>query len=220
MATIPDYYEILGIGAGAPVDQVRSAYRKLAARYHPDRNPGNREMEQKFRKISEAYTILSDEGNRRKYDAYRQAKQAGWEMDVTVEAAPAGPSYTYPVADVSLEIELGQGEQEQGCLKAVSVSRQRRCPDCNGNGSLRFQNGRACIFCMGAGCANCGGQGHLEVLKCNRCWGTGSDKEQTRLIVTIPAGTPLGSRQRFLASGILWDRLVGMFYVDAFVKLR
>jgi molecular chaperone DnaJ len=219
--TLLDYYEILGVDRDADPEGIRAAYRKLAAKYHPDRNPNNKEFEQKFKGISEAYSVLSDESNRRKYDAYRHARQAGWDVNVEVETEPsAAPTYTYPVADVAVELELGASELEQGCLKAVSVSRQRQCPDCRGNGSLQFNQGTACMFCQGRGCARCGGQGYLQVLKCNRCWGTGSDKEQTRLIVSVPPRTPVGTRQRFLASGILWDRYAGMFYVDAFVRFR
>lgn len=218
MAThIPDHYKTLGVGAGAGAQEIRSAYRKLAARYHPDRNPNNRDMEEKFRRISEAYTILSDESNRRKYDAHRHARRAGWEPDLPSGHAPQ-PSYTYPVADVSLEIELGRSELEQGCLKAVSVSRSRQCPDCRGSGTLEMQG--VCDFCRGGGCLRCRGRGYFDVLKCNACWGTGSAKEQTHLVVSVPPGTQAGNRRRFLASGTLWDRVSGMFYVDASVRVR
>lgn len=223
MATSLDYYEILGVDRDATADQVRSAYRKLAAKYHPDRNPGDREIEYKFKGVCEAYTVLSDDGNRRKYDAFRQAKKAGWNVDdgvqVETESTPQ-PSYTYPVADVSVEMELGKQELEQGCLKAVSVSRTRTCPDCRGFGYLGYATNNVCVLCHGAGCPRCGGQGSVQASTCNRCWGRGSDKEQTRLIISVPPRTSVGTRQRFLASGILWDRLAGMFYVDAFVKFR
>jgi molecular chaperone DnaJ len=65
-----DYYELLGVDRKAGTDEIRSAYRKLALKYHPDRNPDNKEAEAKFKAISEAYDVLSDEKKRHLYDQY------------------------------------------------------------------------------------------------------------------------------------------------------
>ena len=65
-----DYYEILGINKNASEDEIKKAYRKLAMKYHPDKNPNNKEAEEKFKKINEAYEILSDKEKRKKYDLY------------------------------------------------------------------------------------------------------------------------------------------------------
>lgn len=221
MAT--DHYELLGVDRDAAPDEIRSAYRKLAAKYHPDRHPGNADFEKRFKAISTAYSILSDTENRRKYDLFRHAERAGWKKDAEaadVEVARDEPSYSYPIADVSLELQLSRHEMENGCLKSVAVARSRQCPDCKGSGRLRGFAQQRCMMCGGAGCQNCGGRGKAAADTCNRCWGRGDSKEQTRLVVTVPPRTQRSSRQRFLASGILWDRFAGMFYVDAFVKLR
>ena len=66
-----DYYEILGIQKNATSDEIKKAYRNLAFKYHPDRNPGNKEAEEKFKKISEAYNVLSDDSKRKDYDCGR-----------------------------------------------------------------------------------------------------------------------------------------------------
>ena len=63
-----DYYEMLGIAKSASKDEIKSAYRKLALKYHPDKNPGNKEAEEKFKEINEAYEILSDDSKKQQYD--------------------------------------------------------------------------------------------------------------------------------------------------------
>ena len=70
MATKKDYYEILGVAKGASEDDIKKAYRRLAKKYHPDKNPGNKEADEQFKHISEAYAVLSDTSKRKEYDAY------------------------------------------------------------------------------------------------------------------------------------------------------
>src|SRR5438105_5188603 len=68
-----DYYEILGLSRGATEAEIKSAYRKLAVRYHPDKNPGDAEAEEKFKEAAEAYSVLSDADQRRRYDRFGHA---------------------------------------------------------------------------------------------------------------------------------------------------
>ena len=70
MASKRDYYEVLGIDKGADSETIKKAYRKLAVKYHPDRNPGNKEAEEKFKEATEAYEVLSDDQKRPIYDQY------------------------------------------------------------------------------------------------------------------------------------------------------
>ena len=70
MAEKRDYYEVLGIGKNATDAEIKSAYRKLAKKYHPDLNPGNKEAEEKFKEVNEAYEVLSDETKKAKYDQF------------------------------------------------------------------------------------------------------------------------------------------------------
>ncbi|MBZ0515894.1 DnaJ domain-containing protein, partial [Clostridioides difficile] len=70
MSTKRDYYEVLGISKGAEAQEIKKAYRKLAMKYHPDRNPGDKEAEEKFKEINEAYEVLSDDTKRKTYDQF------------------------------------------------------------------------------------------------------------------------------------------------------
>src|SRR5881227_2374821 len=72
-----DYYEVLGLSRGATEAEIKSAYRKLAVRYHPDRNPGNQEAEEKFKEAAEAYSVLSDAQKRASYDRFGHAGVSG-----------------------------------------------------------------------------------------------------------------------------------------------
>ena len=70
MADKRDYYEVLGLEKGATEDQIKSAFRKMAMKYHPDRNPGDKSAEEKFKEINEAYSVLSDPDKKEKYDRF------------------------------------------------------------------------------------------------------------------------------------------------------
>ena len=72
-----DYYELLGVSKTATADEIKKAYRKLAIKYHPDKNPGNKEAEDKFKEISHAYEILGDADKRAKYDQFGEAAFSG-----------------------------------------------------------------------------------------------------------------------------------------------
>lgn len=193
---LQDHYATLGVHRAASPDEIRRAYRKLAVRLHPDRNPGA-ESESRFRGLSEAYAVLSDAEKKAKYDRERE------------EAARPKPEPNYPVADVPVDVELDGYESLNGCEKTVTVSRPRTCPDCHGSGHVSGYYMGPCELCMGAGCQPCGWTGRKC---CARCWGTGHDRELTTIRVIVPAGTPQHGRRKFVAYGELWG-LRGPFYV-------
>lgn len=201
-----DLYALLGVKPEAPLEEIRRAYRKWAIKLHPDRNPG-KDIAAKFRDISSAYTILSNQDARKKYDEEHGVGK------------PPPPPPNYPVADVSVQLELTASELTNGCEKTYTVSRPRRCPDCNGTGRLWSPQYKICVLCMGSGCSSCGNLGRVVVDQCARCWSSGMDKELTNIVLTVPPNTQCGGRRRLVARGDLWG-LPGPYYVDAYVSFR
>lgn len=203
MAKPPDHYEALGVKKGASPEDIRRAYRKLAAKHHPDRNPGNKQAEAKFKEISHAYEILSDADRKKKYD------------DVKFEVPKPPPNY--PTADVCVEVEIDAKEQKAGVDKTVTVSRPVKCPDCGGSGRITQRFQRTCELCRGAGCQPCEWTGRVTF--CAKCWGSGKSKQLTLITVRVPAGIPPSGRQKLVANGDLWG-LKGPFFVNANVVFR
>jgi curved DNA-binding protein len=98
-----DYYEILGVPRAAPEDEIKKAYRKLALKYHPDRNPGNKEAEEQFKGISEAYAVLSDKDKRKEYDTYGMS---GFQQRYTQEDIYRG----FNIGDLFKDLGFGTGD--------------------------------------------------------------------------------------------------------------
>jgi molecular chaperone DnaJ len=194
----PDFYNILGVPKNAKDEEIRRAFRKKAIALHPDRNPGDKVAEAKYKQLSEAYDIVSDEVKRKKYDQEREA--------------PPPPPPNYPVADVCVEVELDPRDHLNGVEKTVTVSRPRQCPDCHGAG----KHWSLCDLCYGGGCGACNGTGNKS---CARCWGKGQDRELALLRVLVPQGTPPYGRAKLVAHGDLWG-VPGPFYVYANVMVR
>lgn len=198
-----DHYATIGVKKTASSEEIRRVYRKLAVKYHPDRNPGDKSAESKFKEISQAYGILSDPEKRKKYD--------------DLKFSPPPPPPNYPVADACVEVELDARDFQNGADKTVTVSRPRSCPDCRGSGRIDHRFQRTCELCYGSGCQPCEWTGRVTF--CARCWGSGGDKEITLITVRVPPGTPPHGRHKLVANGDLWG-LRGPFYVYANVVLR
>src|ERR1700758_3197731 len=99
--TKQDYYELLGVGRKATVKDIRAAYRKLARKYHPDLNPGDKSAEEKFKQIQEAYEVLSDTKKRQMYD------QFGFNTPGSGGGAPPGAGYGYGQAADDIHFDFG-----------------------------------------------------------------------------------------------------------------
>ncbi len=172
-----DYYEVLGVEKGASADEIKKAYRKSAMKYHPDRNPGDKEAEEKFKELGEAYEVLSDDDKRARYDQFGfagvdpnyGAGQGGNPFgggfgggfgdfgDIFSEffgggGRSRGNARNAPRQgeNVGVRLELTFEEAAFGCEKEVSAQRIENCAACNGSGSADGVV-ETCSQCRGSG---------------------------------------------------------------------
>ena len=170
-----DYYEVLGVQKGASAEEIKKAYRKLALKYHPDRNPDNKEAEEKFKEAAEAYEILSDDEKRSRYDQFGfagvdpnyGAGQGGYGGgfggfgdfgdlgDIFGSFFGGGGSRSNPNAprrgeNVGARLELTFEEAAFGCEKEVGAQRIENCSACSGSGSADGTV-ETCSYCRGTG---------------------------------------------------------------------
>jgi molecular chaperone DnaJ len=155
-----DYYDVLGVRPGATTDEIRSAYRKLALKYHPDRNPGDKGCEVKFKRISEAYDVLSDSDKRRRYDTFGSSKPGD----------PAPATTAYGSSDLSSLFDMvGQIFGNSSPFKTQTNTRKRTpgkkpaskvktkpCQKCDGQGMVGSDFG---FFMFKISCPSCLGTG-------------------------------------------------------------
>ena len=161
MADKRDYYEVLGIAKGASEDEIKKAYKKMARKYHPDLNPGDKEAEEKFKEVNEAYEVLSDANKKARYDQYGHAgvdpnfgagggfNGAGFDFgDVSdifnsfFGGFGGGGRRTNPNApqrgeSIHQSIAISFEEAAFGCEKEVTVERMEECGTCHGTGYTR-----------------------------------------------------------------------------------
>jgi molecular chaperone DnaJ len=192
-----DYYEVLGVSRTCTEVELKSAYRKLALQYHPDRNPGNHQAEEKFKEASEAYGVLSDAQKRAAYDRFGHAGvgngfgAGGFEGNIDIteifsdlfgfgEFFGGGGvgggrrrSRAQRGDDLRYDLELTFEESLFGATKTINVKRQTSCPDCNGSGAEGGKAPTTCPQCQGRGQVRYQ-QGFFTVARsCGNCGGTG-----------------------------------------------
>ncbi len=171
MAEKKDYYQILGVDKNASADQIKSAYRKLAMKYHPDRNQGNAEAAEKFKEINEAHEVLSDETKRKNYDMYGSADGnmggfgGGFEggfgdfSDIFSNIFGGGFGFgggartarSEVGEDIQREMTLSFMDAAKGCKKTVSYTRNEPCASCKGTGAKNGTEYTTCSKCQGKG---------------------------------------------------------------------
>jgi len=170
MATKRDFYEVLGIKRDATADEIKKAYRQLALKNHPDKNPGDPEAERRFKEGAEAYEVLSDQGKRQRYDRYGHAGLEGAGVHDFRNAEDImsafgdifggglfgdlfGQRRRGPRAgnnlDLKLEIELQ--EAARGATKSININRHEYCSECNGTGARKGTVATTCNYCGGQG---------------------------------------------------------------------
>ena len=197
MAIKRDYYEVLGISRNASQDEIRSAYRRLAFQYHPDRNP-EFDAEAKFKEINEAYEVLSRPDRRANYDRFGRYGVSDMEYGFNdfefggigdifdaFFGGFAGQTRTRRKprkgADINLEIDLTFEEAVFGTEKATEITRIENCPVCNGTGSKPGSKPISCPECNGTGEVRSTMRSifgnFTQIYVCHRCHGSGKTVE-------------------------------------------
>ncbi len=170
-----DYYEILGVSRTATYEEIKKAYRKLAIKYHPDKNPGNKDAEEKFKEINEAYEVLRDPDKRSRYDQFGHAGVKGsaggagytnFEDLINDLFGGAGDPFSsffggarssrkrkrgQRGGDIKIRIKLTLEEIAQGVRKKVKVKKYVTCEACRGTGAESPDAFQTCPTCQGTG---------------------------------------------------------------------
>lgn len=166
-----DYYEVLGVSRDADTEEIKKAYRRLAMKYHPDRNRGSPNAEERFKEVKNAYEILSDENKRAGYDrfghagAQQQGPHAGFTGDINdifegifsnifgsgQRGAARGRQYAQRGADLRYELEIGLEEAITGTSVELRVPKKVTCEACAGAGMRAGSSPVTCTACNGSG---------------------------------------------------------------------
>src|SRR5215470_11235686 len=198
-----DYYEVLGVARTASDQEIKSAYRKQALKYHPDRNEGDKEAEERFKEAAEAYSVLGDADKRQRYDAYGHAglgASSGFDPTVFADFGDilgdffgfgdvfgrrrGGPRRG---SDLRYNLELTFEEAAFGTETRIQIPRSETCSACQGSGAAPGTKPSTCPTCGGAGqvtfqqgffsvartCGRCRGNGRIVAKECKDCRGHG-----------------------------------------------
>ena len=209
-----DYYSILGVKKEDDAETIKKAYRQLALKYHPDKNPGNKEAEEKFKAISEAYSILSDPDKKSQYDSGGNINFGGnfdpfsvfgnfgnfssfgnfggftqrQQPNVSRISPDNKIMYRAKLKDIimgsKVEIKFKRQISCDKCMGMGNIKTQQKCSQCNGSGNQMSQIGNMVI---NMSCNACFGMGH-KFNKCDKCNGSGYKSEIDNVIITIPKG--------------------------------
>ncbi|AEV17025.1 Chaperone protein dnaJ 1 [Thermus sp. CCB_US3_UF1] len=226
-----DYYAILGVSREATQEEIKRAYRKLALQYHPDRNPGDKAAEERFKEINEAYAVLSDPEKRAQYDRGLLGSPEFRTEDLfdlfaqvfgfrSPRTAPRGEDLEVAV-EVELQDLLRGKEAEVAYARLVPCEacggqggKRVACPTCGGRGVVEsYRQGLFGAFVSRSACPHCRGQGHLLAEACPACGGRGRVSREERLTVRIPPGMDENHLLRVPGYGNLGPGGPGNLYV-------
>ena len=166
-----DYYEVLGIERSADDAAIKKAYRQMAKKYHPDVNPGDKEAEEKFKEVNEAYGVLSDAQKRARYDQFGHEEPGqgggysgfegfggfggfgGFDDIINMFTGGGGARRTGPIQgdDIRMNISLTFEQAAKGCAKEINLVRTEQCDECHGSGAKAGTKPVTCARCHGTG---------------------------------------------------------------------
>lgn len=200
-----NYYEVLGVNKNATQDEIKKAYRKLSKKYHPDKNPNNKEAEEKFKKITEAYDTLGDEKKRQEYDNPISELNFGSFNFDPFSYGPFGfgghkfrQNTSINGEDITVDLNISIKDIYTLNNKTVSYIRRKKCNKCGGYGAKKI-----CTHCHGTGtiqqksvrgnmmsittseCSYCHGTGYIFDIKCDHCNNTGLETETSQYTIDI-----------------------------------
>jgi molecular chaperone DnaJ len=223
-------YDVLGVEQGCSEEEIKKAYRAIASRTHPDRNPGDKESEERFKEATQAYEILSDEDKRSTYDASiasesmrdRFVKDFFTPFSHQARAAASGkvrpvPYVSPPGGDATTEVRVTFQESMHGTKKEIQVGAGGRCRDCFGHRVRPGTRITSCGLCSGSGsvldfpsltarrCPQCSGRRTVPVSPCPACLGSGEERRAGHVTVSIPAGAYDGMTLRVPGHGQAGD---------------
>lgn len=204
MSLKKDYYTVLGVNKASTSDEIKKSYRKLAKELHPDKNPNNKEAEERFKEVSEAYEHLSDPVKKTKYDQFGH---------VSNNQQPSRHDFGHEMQvrrgeDMNLLIKLTLEELYTGIVKRYKYMRNEKCDTCDGHGGSDAQE---CTVCNGMGwvarlhntpfglistshtCRTCDGCGFINKNQCEPCKSSGLKSKEETIDITIPSGMHEGS---------------------------
>lgn len=226
-----DPYEVLGVPHDASADEIKTAYRRLARKHHPDVNPNDPNAEEAFKEVGEAYSILSDPDKRANFDRFGTTDDVpdnlfggGFGDIFEMFFGGQGASSRQRRAgrdgdDVRADVEVTLQEVVTGVHKDVPVRRMSQCSACGGTGSEGGVAPETCSTCRGQGqvsqtrntfigtvrtsapCPTCGGAGSTIKNPCSSCRGRGLVQETARISVAIPAGVESGATMHLPGQG-------------------
>lgn len=225
-----DYYEVLGVDKSSDEQAIKKAYKRLAMKYHPDRNPDNKEALDKFKEIQEAYEILSNPEKKEQYDQYGHSafEQGGGGFNHGFDDAFSDIFSSFfgrggqqrqqqqaRGADLRYNVQITLEEAIKGTSKKISFEAPCQCEKCQGKGTNEKSKTEKCTHCNGLGqirtqqgffvsqktCPHCRGRGTIITNPCKSCHGDGIVNKKRTLSVKIPVGSDSGQQMILRGQG-------------------
>ncbi|MGX7585805.1 DnaJ domain-containing protein [Candidatus Vidania fulgoroideorum] len=229
-----DYYKILNLDRSASADAIKKSYRKLAMKYHPDRNHGNKICEEKFKEINEAYATLSDPSKRLSYDRGDEDVNINDDFssfdffeDIFNHHSTESSTFTKPHKPrriINLDVYITLEESQEGISKYIDIPHDIICSSCNGKGFDHYKT-TICNICNGKGysvhgnyffqikntCAKCEGTGYIRKVICRICNGKGTRRVTEQVLVNL---------EKYICEGTKKKIHLKNFKGDAYINIR